>query len=347
VPTQGSAPNNQSFSRTRGPFKSKLIAAIICAILSLGGCVFSRALPRLLIKAGEKAAVNAATGTHSNNGEVSSLGFLVAVVVVVIIDCLWFLFKGRAERLSESLKAPLADDVLERDKRPPILYLRSFEDDTSLYPDHERDLVAALAPFGPVIAIGRPGEFLQTLGAARAYCGDDWKEQVRHWIDTCALVVIRIGESQGLRWEIDMVTASLKANRLLLQVPRLTSRNEAVLVDRVVRTITRGNHDHDYNYNNVNYIYFNDSLRPSFIKGQLAIPARSGKDEHNLQLSSLYQQMFSKPLENYWEHQEREKREKRAKERRGRNVELAVLFSILAVLVVMLLICAGVAILKP
>jgi hypothetical protein len=60
-----------------------------------------------------------------------------------------------------------------------------------------------------------------------------------------------------------MVTASLKANRLLLQVPRLTSRNEAVLVDRVVRTITRGNHDHDYNYNNVNYIYFNDSLRPS------------------------------------------------------------------------------------
>jgi hypothetical protein len=124
------------------------------------------------------------------------LGFLVAVVVVVIIDCLWFLFKGRAERLSESLKAPLADDVLERDKRPPILYLRSFEDDTSLYPDHERDLVAALAPFGPVIAIGRPGEFLQTLGAARAYCGDDWKEQVRHWIDTCALVVIRIGESQ-------------------------------------------------------------------------------------------------------------------------------------------------------
>lgn len=154
------------------------------------------------------------------------------------------------------------------------------------------------------------------------------------------MVVIRIGESQGLRWEIDMVTDSLKANRLLLQVPRLASRNEAVLVDRVVRRITGRNQDYDYN--DVKYIYFDDRLIPRFIKGPLVIPKRSPTDAHNVQLRGLYRQMFSNEIDNYWERQEREEGDKRNTERRGRKIRLAILLSILGFLIIMIVLCAGI-----
>lgn len=217
--------------------------------------------------------------------------------------------KKKAEQLSESLKALSADEVREQDNRPPILYLRSFEDDTGLLPKHEENLVTALAPFGPMIGIGRPGEFFQTLGVARVYCGDDWQGQIRDWVNVAGMVVIRIGESQGLRWEIDTVVASLKPTRLLLQLPNALSEKEADLIYRVVRSITGRNGNHDYK--GVKYIYFDDGLKPHFIKAQLATPERSAQDERSLELRRFYKHMFSNALENYWRGQEREREKRR------------------------------------
>ena len=74
--------------------------------------------------------------------------------------------------------AHTAEEELKRnDARRPIFYLRSFslevwdkptlrmllQDDTTA----EQKLVNALKKYGPVIAIGRPGELLPSLGAAR------------------------------------------------------------------------------------------------------------------------------------------------------------------------------------
>jgi len=117
------------------------------------------------------------------------------------------------------------------------LYLRSFADDgTQLVdaelgpiarrwvtllalPTAEEQSTAALDAVGPVVAIGKPGEPLPELGAARLYVGDDrWQAEVLALMDSAALVVLRIGSSPGLLWEIEQVLARLPRRRLVLSV---------------------------------------------------------------------------------------------------------------------------------
>jgi hypothetical protein len=55
-----------------------------------------------------------------------------------------------------------------------------------------------------VVEIGRPGEPLPELGAARLHIADDrWQAEVLSLMDRAALVVLRIDRSRGVVWEID------------------------------------------------------------------------------------------------------------------------------------------------
>ncbi|MFJ1792177.1 transferase [Kitasatospora griseola] len=120
--------------------------------------------------------------------------------------------------------------ALQADGRRPVLYLRSFADDgTAARIDdsqplnihsREEQLAAALAAFGPVIAVGRPGEPLPLLGAARFYLPlDDWKPTVLHLMDLSRLIVLRVGTGAGLRWEIEQAVATQPAGKLVLLTP--------------------------------------------------------------------------------------------------------------------------------
>jgi hypothetical protein len=102
------------------------------------------------------------------------------------------------------------------------LYLRSFDDDTTAARlkgelTEEEHLVRVLSFFGPVIAIGKPGEVLPLAGAQRIYVSDDgWQQQVTALIGRARLVVIRTGLSPGLRWELDAVIEKAPPERILL-----------------------------------------------------------------------------------------------------------------------------------
>ncbi|AUG75518.1 transferase [Kitasatospora sp. MMS16-BH015] len=120
--------------------------------------------------------------------------------------------------------------ALQADGRPPVLYLRSFADDpTAAQIDdgtalnihsREEQLTAALHAFGPVIAVGRPGEPLPQLGAARFYLPlDDWKPTILELMDLCQLIVLRVGLGEGLRWEISQVVAHQPSRKLVLLTP--------------------------------------------------------------------------------------------------------------------------------
>lgn len=129
-----------------------------------------------------------------------------------------------------------AASVLLADGRRPVLYLRSFADDpTSASVDslhggweatvmnvlsREEQLAGALRAFGPVIAVGRPGEPLPFLGAARFYLSpDQWQPEVRRLMELSQLVVLRLGEGEGLWWEVEQVRATQPARKLVLLVP--------------------------------------------------------------------------------------------------------------------------------
>jgi hypothetical protein len=116
-----------------------------------------------------------------------------------------------------------------------VLYLRSFVSDTitskipedpnpvippMLISSEEEKLARALRVVGPGITVGRPGEELPSLGFNRLYVDDhEWQAKVRKLISNASLVVLRIGDTSGLRWELETARELLVPERLVLLVP--------------------------------------------------------------------------------------------------------------------------------
>jgi hypothetical protein len=134
------------------------------------------------------------------------------------------------------LLAHRADSVLRRNRRRPVLYLRSFGADVGLFSgvcelltqlffnvrfDHpERALARALKGIGPLVAIGRPGEPLPPLGAARLYVRDDWQRVVAGLAQASELVIFRIGRTPGFWWEVQHVLSACDPRRVLIYLPK-------------------------------------------------------------------------------------------------------------------------------
>jgi len=153
------------------------------------------------------------------------LGAVIAVLVV---------FAWRLWRRSRQYGALGADEAMARDPRPPVLYLRSFADDGEVLIGEqpwwlrlgaaiaapvspEQEIAELLAAVGPVVAIGKPGEPLPELGAARLYVSNDqWQGKVQELMKKARLVVVRRGGSPGLLWEIEQALAHLPRQRLVL-----------------------------------------------------------------------------------------------------------------------------------
>jgi hypothetical protein len=115
--------------------------------------------------------------------------FLVAVATGIgLLAGLAFLpFALVGSRLMQRARRTLvlrSAEVRDRDLRPPVLFVRSFVDDLlELKPKFEyfsrlfrkrltleEFVVGRLMTLGPVVAIGKPGEALSPLGAARSTC---------------------------------------------------------------------------------------------------------------------------------------------------------------------------------
>lgn len=172
-----------------------------------------------------------------------------AVIAVCAAAALWLYRRSRQHEARSAAKS-MADDP-----RPPVLYLRSFQDDgRMLLTDQggavaqklfgaftptsaEEELASTLERIGPVVAIGKPGEPLPELGAARLYVGHDvWQAEVNALMRQAALVVVRVGASPGVLWEINQALEHLPRERLVLVLlgsaplaPQIRERLAAVL----------------------------------------------------------------------------------------------------------------------
>lgn len=151
---------------------------------------------------------------------------------------LFLLVAGPATiRRGSKLAAPRAKDLLRRDHRAPVLLLRSFGDDelvvtgkggygnsmTEAVVTLEEAITAPLSEIGPVIAIGRPGEAISPLGAAREYISNDaWQNTVKQFIGEARLIVMVMGSlsaNAGLAWELSCVRKYGVLRKLLLVIP--------------------------------------------------------------------------------------------------------------------------------
>jgi len=152
----------------------------------------------------------------------------LSVVLMVLVVVAWRLW-----RRSRQYGAIDADEAMRRDPRPPVLYLRSFADDgEALFGEPskwlrrganlaapvnaEQEIADILDAIGPVVAIGKPGEPLPELGAARLYVADDqWQAKVGELMRKARLVVLRVGSTPGLLWEIEQALERLPRQRVV------------------------------------------------------------------------------------------------------------------------------------
>lgn len=143
------------------------------------------------------------------------VGFLIFIPSFFVRKHYWRRSDLQTRRIAAA-NAPADDGAA------PVVYLRSFEDDavaSALRGDitEEEQLVRALAHFGPVIAIGKPGELLPLAGAHRQYVADDqWQTRVKELLVRARLVVIRTGLSEGLMWELRTTMELLRPQNVVL-----------------------------------------------------------------------------------------------------------------------------------
>jgi hypothetical protein len=154
------------------------------------------------------------------------------------INLATFAVGGRFLILGRRRSALTATELRAHDSRPIILVLRSFGDDQmevkarrlrfSFADNHyylrgvtlERVLTEHLSPYGPVVAIGEPGETLPPLGAARdQVAGESWRETVARWMREARLIVLIVSATDGLRWEFGRLCGLGLLQKTILLLP--------------------------------------------------------------------------------------------------------------------------------
>ena len=195
----------------------------------------------------------------------TAIGIVVALFVVPLflhLSGAWFYLSWFVSLLitvgviqmflrARKFTAASAEEVLSADPRPPVIYMRSFKDDgwasmpvmsgppgwAVLFPKElvtEEELVARiLNDFGPMVTIGKPGEALRELGAARMYVGEqEWHDKVAALMQSAKLVVLRLGQTEGLWWELEQAIGKMRPEQLLVFVPRIVDKSTREAIRR-------------------------------------------------------------------------------------------------------------------
>jgi hypothetical protein len=154
----------------------------------------------------------------------------ISGALIAGLGTLVFSFTRIVRAVGVRLRTRRAEQMLARDPRPPVLYLRSFQEDERLSgtsESFELSLASVLRDVGPVIAVGRPGERLPPQGAARVYVSDEsWQPTVRDLMARSAVTILRAGTSRGVLWELARVVEVVSPTRFLIAVPaELRSRD--------------------------------------------------------------------------------------------------------------------------
>lgn len=120
-----------------------------------------------------------------------------------------------------------AEEVIRNDKRPPVLYLRSFTDDKMIaraigFKSVEQEMKLVLFDIGPFIAFAEPNIEPPNPGAARMFAAQEsWREKAREEMLRAQLVIMRIGDTPSFWWEVQeaIEEGRVKPERLVFLIP--------------------------------------------------------------------------------------------------------------------------------
>jgi hypothetical protein len=223
--------NAEGFARDLHPSAGGLVGgAVALALLVLGLGLAATGLAGLTF--GPSLSGLERSQSLGVEPTVLNVGTLVLGVLLLVIG-------GFTVRLARMWARVSAERLRARDPRPPVLYLRSFEDDDLILPavlsarrpflelfavrgsdPFEESIAWQLAAYGPVVAIGRPGRSIASLGAARDLLPDDvWRQGVSERMAAARAIVVTIGSTDGLRWEMAQLISGGYLDRTIFVVP--------------------------------------------------------------------------------------------------------------------------------
>jgi hypothetical protein len=203
--------------------------------------VFAAPLVWLFVAA---ASFNRPEPTVTDPAELA--GRRTADVMVSVLVWLLMIYLYRRGRRHALIKG---NELLKKDKRDVILYLRSFLDDGSIklrahandgriFPERfikisfEELITDHAWRYGPVVAIGDPRskEKLVPLGAARDFERDDtWRQTATDLMRRASMIVAVAGRAEGFLWELDTIVRTGLTFKLVLLLPPIDQRE---LTDR-------------------------------------------------------------------------------------------------------------------
>lgn len=188
-------------------------------------------------------SVSTATGPYGLYAGTPWYLYILMFAGVMAAGGVAFLAGMWTARLARRHRVPVLSSA---DGLPPgsyVLYLRPFRQDSagaalSAGPQptvsnpaaffgwsgrtHEERLARTFREFGPMLAVGRPGEALPTgSGARRAYLpadGEQWKETVGELIDNARVILLGAGPGPGTVWEYVEVMRRRDPSRLVVLV---------------------------------------------------------------------------------------------------------------------------------
>ncbi|MGB0054400.1 MAG: RDD family protein, partial [Terracidiphilus sp.] len=129
---------------------------------------------------------------------------------------------------------PQFNALLQEDPRPPVLYLRSFRADEQVKFSRinrqsndgtlEQRLARHFGGRGPFIAIGAPQNPL-VLGAVRTVLGpDEWQGRVMGWMQSSSAIVLVVGTTKWIDWELKKIFDLGDLEKLVLIFPPVRKR---------------------------------------------------------------------------------------------------------------------------
>lgn len=180
-------------------------------------------------------------------GSAAIVPLLVSMVIAIAMILVSQLVEQRSRRLS---RASL-DDVLKTDTRDPVFFLRAFNDDQVNLPAEKKTwlgwtldflprrsnldemLVEEGSYYGPVVALGSPGDKLPPYGAARGYFAEkDWKGAVQQLATQSRAIIICVDDTDGIWWEVGNLVQRQRVDKtLILFHPKYTQKaaNQAII----------------------------------------------------------------------------------------------------------------------
>lgn len=171
----------------------------------------------------------------SNPSDVAEvLGYQIGQIVFGI--AMWLFLTAYLYRRARRNALLPATELSKKNPRTIVLYLRSFLDDKikmraraangrswlerAVKVTFEEVITDHLWRYGPVVAIGKPGDKFPPLGASRDYVPDEsWQQKVEKLMTQASIVVLVVGRTEGLAWELGKLVELGLTRKLILLLP--------------------------------------------------------------------------------------------------------------------------------